>query len=157
MRAIPLWQQQLLIAAIVSLPLGTGLPAYAQVKPETITVAKQSNKTAFKHVAHRNERAPVIRARPDSEYADRQRPRSILDVPVNQLIDRVPRNNNQNNIPASRNIVQPRSSSGTAEAQPGSRANAAINNNFGTERLQRSNIFMNYSGTNSSLLKRGSR
>jgi hypothetical protein len=137
MRAIPLWQQQLLIVVILSLPLSTGLPAYAQGTAKTITIAKQSPKTTLKHVPHRNERARVVRARPDNEYADRQRSRSILDVPVNQIVDRVPRNNSQNSIPSARNITnnQPRSIINNAGAQSG-RANAqsTINDNFDVER-----------------------
>jgi hypothetical protein len=157
MRAIPLWQQQLLIAAIVSLPLGTGLPAYAQKNPETITVAKQSNKIAFQHVAHRNDRAPVVRARPDTEYADRQRPRGILDVPTTQIIDRIPRNN----IPGARNITnnQPRSIINNAGAQSIGRTSSQSiingNNNSDVERSQRDNTFLNIQ--NDSTLKRSRR
>jgi hypothetical protein len=162
MRAIPLWQQQLLIAAIVSLPLGTGLPVYAQENSTAIAVVKQSNKTMFKHVMHRNERAPVVRARPETEYSDRQRPRGILDVPVNQVVDRTPRNNSQNNVPGARNITnnQPRSIINNTEAQPFGRANAQsiingnTNNNSDAERSQRGSTF---DMQNNTMLKRSQR
>jgi recombinational DNA repair ATPase RecF len=114
----------LLLITATGISLVTEIPASAQtfLTINALKISKQSaglQNIYFRHIAHRNKPAAIVRNRQSElEAIDRQRVRSILEVPPNRIINQLQKPNVQSNIPRARNlsdIDQPRSTTVTGE------------------------------------------